>query len=230
MVWGFNTLNTDFKKKKNQRQGKTQLGSTRFTSPSFCVSASLCMYETPSLQRSGAIMLLGLHSWILFIYLFEKEALDMLLLLQQHCDTSSWTLLFFFLLHRVRAHCYKTALDLSVPTPTRSLWPSAALTINILVSGVIFYNLPTEFHRWRKKKKDSNFYLLGGTGRHGWEGAQYCSRCLLLLCCYWFLMGGDFNTADSRFSSCGVFFFYVLKMYSAICYATHFSEGTFASL
>lgn len=96
MVWSFNTLNTDFKKKKNQRQGKTQLGSTRFTSPSFCVSASLCMYEAPSLQRSGAIMLLGLHSWILFIYLFEKEALDMLLLLQQHCDTSSWTLLFFF--------------------------------------------------------------------------------------------------------------------------------------
>lgn len=53
------------------------------------------MYETPSLQRSGTIMLLGLHSLILCIYLFEKEALDMLLLLQQHCDTSSWTLLFF---------------------------------------------------------------------------------------------------------------------------------------
>lgn len=156
------------------------------------------MYETPSLQRSGAIMLLGLHSLILSIYLFEKEALDMLLLLQQHCDTSSWTLLFFApqsessLLQNAT-----TALDLSVPTPTRSLWPSAALTINILVSGVIFYNLPTEFHQWHKK--DFNFYLLGGTGRQGWEGAQYCSQCLLLLCCYWFLMGDDFNTADSRF-------------------------------
>lgn len=146
------------------------------------------MYETPSLQRSGAIMLLGLHSLILFIYLFEKEALDMLLLLQQHCDTSILNFVVFCSIEwELTATKCHNSLGFKCPNTDKELMTFCCSDHQRLVSGVIFYNLRTGFHQWHKK--DYNFYLLGGTGRPGREGAQYCSLCLSLLCCYWFLMG-----------------------------------------
>lgn len=137
----------------------------------YCV----CMKHHPSRAshwslRSGAILLLGLHSLILLIF-FEKkkEALDMLLLQQQQqrcCEASSWTLW----AHRVRAHCYKCHQHQQGVYDLLLLWPS---TYHLGFWGLFF--------------SQSSNWLPSVTWKK--EGAQYCSWCLLLLCYYCVITG-----------------------------------------
>lgn len=209
---------------KNQRQGKTRVRKRKFHKSFLRQCFVVCLRNgipPESVARFWGVPPSCYWACIAWFYWCFEERSSGYTTSPAAASRSIKLNLVAFAPDRVRADCYKMPQRPWIQVSQHQqgvydlvlLWSSTSW-----FRGVTFNNLPTEFHQWlsflstwgEKKTRTRRSTIL-----------QWVS--VLLLCYSSFLI----VTISIQLS---VILTTVLKIYSAIRYATDFSEGTFASL